>query len=1536
MVLKKKELLTLFVIFFLINIPLSLAVINLDQPLPNLTKEKQLMISGTTGPESTITIYFDSEWAFPETITLPDSTQVIIITTGADGRFEGTISLLPGIHNITIRSEDKNFNRVYTHYIVNYDNIPPRLSFNLPSSTNQVKITVPATIDEDATIDIFLNDEHTGTLDVKEGSFNLTVPVTTLSLIEGDNIVVINATDLVGNSITITKNVEVDTIPPTLAINSVGEKEFNLFKDFDELNRGTQPVEGIQNVKVYYQIVTIKGVTSEPNVNIEITNLRNTTNYYFNKTSGLYEDPQLGFIIQTGFRGDVADIFFDYEDTITSDENGNFEKDILLMPQENIITFLMTDKAGNTNIQPGNNNNIRDFVSIYFDPGSQFWSPGITTTLPNWLPAGDMIQGPMPGGIIFRIVPTAIDPSRVGNIRATASLDGGKFNNNMIRLMGQPTATLDKFTGEVVGYQKISINTFSGKIEDIPKAITFVMTVNLRYNYDGRLRSEYVNIKDSFIVEDPFDTAKLLNPSRTKSIISGIDNSLEWIDRGIDITKKISFFTAGVCTALWAWEYIKIAFKMGEPNYERLYTVCDRVACPYVPPNCANLIPSGDGLEASSRDGSKVLFIWRDKARLGMSSKTNTCRCSGEREYCVEKLRERTLYAGASEITPLGWECTDIDNAEEYYINLKENSPYRDEFFGCYSSKDPNYDHTKCLPNIGKKKDNPSKYFTDVEPYDDILISTACGCFTGMYNNLEQISKILNTMKQCLSEAQEGHTSIGFCEKMLALYSCDLVFWGIKKFLPSEGGVSDRKILREKADSPLIWERIDALNKHMSKRYEGSFSSRYGFAQSQQRIVHKACQGAITQDWSGLRNELTTLIETTPKKPQYLPLIAESRVFTFNPYTGLLTVRYLITPSIFAGNQAIHYRVKLICDKNGANGEYCNRYAVYPRLIGGTIPPESTFTENIVINDDQAEHWYNKVELELNYVFKNQPVNVTLTSTIWHRGGMIKECHLVTNPLKPSIGCSSFDPTFLSSLEFKGALFSPSGKTTTSFYEGNDVNVMIGVRDVMGFDADHFLLKYELFKPDRTLTTTNTDVSIPMSSLGADGKVYVNLFNLKDVGAAIDKCSAIDHQMSKFVSGLIDEYDDILDKLDGVTEFELTINQGEGVFEDVILVYSNTERHNCGIDSPRPVTICRKGEGEKLTGIKVKVTGIQESRISRIKDSPVVITVNKIKYENNQRILDYIGEKQINTITNEADILTDCEKFRVETGVILNKVSYFKEGSSENNFCAISGNTATCNNADAALVESISVEVGGINQNIDVQCTKYKVDANEENKNKVISFRTENACIKGVSSFPPGSYSLKLSLFRDDDNNDRVDGDTLLMYNLQNQTKRLTFELRSLATGVDKPEVEITWPYPNIYCDYKKEFDVYINTWDDLNKIEEIEVYSGDPRGNTPILVFNNNPTENKKYPKAEYKDINLLGYRPIDTTDATPDSDRLKAKYKINIEKDKLTKPSLTVKVYDNYDKISSESEPNYDSASITFRQGTDSCEKPETSLRG
>lgn len=183
-------------------------------------------------PAITFTVVDSDSGVNPDTIKLTIDSTVIttgitktVITNGYNCSYTPATALADGSHAIKVDASDNDGNAAAQKTVsVKVDTAPPTLSVSAPVAgliTNITALTVKGTtndaVSSPVAIKITLNSSDVGAVTV-DGSGNFEK---SLTLAAGSNTIVVTATDGAGKISTVTRNVTLDTVAPTITSVSI-------------------------------------------------------------------------------------------------------------------------------------------------------------------------------------------------------------------------------------------------------------------------------------------------------------------------------------------------------------------------------------------------------------------------------------------------------------------------------------------------------------------------------------------------------------------------------------------------------------------------------------------------------------------------------------------------------------------------------------------------------------------------------------------------------------------------------------------------------------------------------------------------------------------------------------------------------------------------------------------------------------------------------------------------------------------------------------------------------------------------------------------------------------------------------------------------------------------------------------------------------------------------------------------------------------------------------------------------------------------
>ncbi len=152
--------------------------------------------------------------------TVTDSTGVTVTVNGINvpvnpDTFKTTVNLVEGLNTITIAATDGAGNSTTATRAVRRETTAPTITISSPQDsmvTNQSAIQISGTVSDSTSVTLTVNGQN---VSVSNGSFS-----TTVNLVEGNNTVIIVATDAAGNSTTITRTVRLYAVSPVITFQS--------------------------------------------------------------------------------------------------------------------------------------------------------------------------------------------------------------------------------------------------------------------------------------------------------------------------------------------------------------------------------------------------------------------------------------------------------------------------------------------------------------------------------------------------------------------------------------------------------------------------------------------------------------------------------------------------------------------------------------------------------------------------------------------------------------------------------------------------------------------------------------------------------------------------------------------------------------------------------------------------------------------------------------------------------------------------------------------------------------------------------------------------------------------------------------------------------------------------------------------------------------------------------------------------------------------------------------------------------------------
>ncbi|MBU0475278.1 MAG: hypothetical protein KKF62_14085 [Bacteroidetes bacterium] len=351
----------------------SIIVIATDEAGNSNTETRTLLVD-TVEPIIVITNPVDSSVVGSLSTTLTgnvNDTAISLLTINGDtvavdgvGNFTFNVSLLEGENNINIIATDKAGNQTNKMHLIVADTTPALLVVNTPTdslTTNQTTIAVTGNVTDATDMIVTVN----GDTVIVDGTGNYS---TNVVLSEGQNVIMIIVSDEGGNTKTVTRNVLLDIIAPSITITSPADSSITSLTTATLIGNVTGTDINVVTVNGDTVIVDINGdfsafinlVEGKNNISIVATDtVGNETNLahviYLDSTPPVLTitNPadstvtNQATIILTGTVDGSNDVVIVNGDTVAVDQNGDFSKELTLAEAENIINITATDEVGN-------------------------------------------------------------------------------------------------------------------------------------------------------------------------------------------------------------------------------------------------------------------------------------------------------------------------------------------------------------------------------------------------------------------------------------------------------------------------------------------------------------------------------------------------------------------------------------------------------------------------------------------------------------------------------------------------------------------------------------------------------------------------------------------------------------------------------------------------------------------------------------------------------------------------------------------------------------------------------------------------------------------------------------------------------------------------------------------------------------------------------------------------------------------------------------------------------------------------------------
>ena len=896
------------------------------------------------------------------------------------------LSLEKGKNNLRLYAYDEAGNLKKKNHVINFDNSEPEINWSAMSPDS-----------------MFESEEARSPVVPIEGGTNKgNVEVTMFTIPQGTQII---------NSDGESEEISCDESHKDIILRSLGQLDGD-DPDSNELN------------------------LEEQQLSLSLGSLLNSKNTVTSNSNGEFDETYISFQSRDFDRGDFNDA-----------QNNNREAQEVA--SENEICFVLKDKYGNVNIQS---------KSINYDAGNTLWTPGQVTLTPNTAYASEIEQtgdqnGANNGRVQFSVMATFTYQGE-GNVN---HVEGIRVNEDRVGQENAGTINIknsdlnyryQEGSNEMLVYFPVEISPLNKKPLNYPDELELKFEMDLTYDVDNQEvpidTTNPVYFQSQLNVEKPLNHAKWLSPSTIEDGLEFLNESIRYTEKAVEWTRMASVAGVVACTGTRLWYQFKIAQEqqMEDPDQqqineykERIFWVCDRVACSSSPSECqsqgennfleveegenlgssdlskregAEFISEGDNgrtlgriTELDIKDGSRcttstgkpgVIASFEaetykeDNSMMGTWKKTEETRDIRVRQRCVEAQFED------SEGNQV--DTSNIDSEEELPEDAQVSGLNMQDYGNaCYTEGAPNFDQTRCFGKSGW------------DPKNNVIESAGCGCITDTYSHLKNILKVQEGIQKCLQEAKLGMASGSYCERLLSQAVCDvatnLVFSGTLGKITSRTG--------EDGDDPhnnAIGEFFGTMsasnnvgNDIVDQRYDGTILSQSGMSTDQ--IVNNVCLAAATGDWSALEENIMTSVDQNQVEPTLGPAFPESRMMGVNPFSGDLTIQYRFTHAVVSGGQNVRTEVNFICDKSQPGGQYCPEGRATAEELDGeissstlTVREDQASQDTIVLTDESSRFRYNVLELVHTYEINGEEQTEVQEERIRHNNnGLIAQCN---------------------------------------------------------------------------------------------------------------------------------------------------------------------------------------------------------------------------------------------------------------------------------------------------------------------------------------------------------------------------------------------------------------------------------------------------------------------------------------------------------------------------------------------------------------
>lgn len=992
-----------------------------------------------------------SETAFEETVHLDTA------------RIENGII---GLNNIEVVAWDTNgaMDSWSTEVII--DTLIPSLQVSpLPEYTNLESLNISGLSEIGATITLSVN-QNPGSPIATDANSYFETPLTLGQ--EGNKTIIITARDTAGNENVKSYSVVVDRTPPDI--------------DFE-----TQFGDNYHSA-----VLRIKG-ESDPHARIIAMNLGEFAdiNQYRRYQSGEITEQDLAFSL-SGMIG----LALGREMEGAAGSDGRFEVVINLIPpvqegvlqQNNKIYFSATDRAGNI---------FETYEMVHYAPGCLDWQVGSKVDTYPYMIYSDLWHSNNIEASVLIPIEYMGPEDKVKVSEVSAFADGStKGDNEQLSSIGKVKSWYNNREGIQTAYVQVPlvIGRTSMSNDDIERTISkcgvggskqscleFNLKIDIPYTQEGvRAGTCSVYSTVAYNVELPKNILDFMSPKALNDTIKWLGNAADEIDKMNEIVMTASVATLGLCVgsivADTMWRIFKGLPQQGCTSAlsKRTYYICDRVMCPDVNTcDFKEITP----VQISNTDNGAAADTWgwvadngaaqhvtaytyteaeastdSDLRRAALNCKTRALAQGQVTGYIldysstestidpsssiIENLNSESTGANLrdSQVTRRVFDCTFQPAGSAEYTGVDFSPASSTNGPGCYNEKCPEYDGTKCLANDFANK----VIFT--QPTKGIVSSTMCGCLPGMYGHLENAKTMLEGAQMCLSQAQMGEAMGGLCERLLAVYVCDIFIDVIGPFILKVPQYASKDSMGNRLGNPAQVSRN--IGNELRGRYGGMLTTS-GLGLSTENVANKMCIAGITGDWSDIEQAFQGMVESIEIDP-VVHIEADSFMHGFDATTGLVSIAYSVGVGIIPGGEMKDIKLYLECDRSKTGGNMCGaEKETHDLTISRTLQRGDNLNEDKLEIVEESHYWYNNLVIEYKFKKGNEYKSETKEVEINKKGGLGYNCDF---SLLGGITCGTNDLFENGYLELKKDKIHLSPNVNT-YYRNNIVNAIVPMRN---------------------------------------------------------------------------------------------------------------------------------------------------------------------------------------------------------------------------------------------------------------------------------------------------------------------------------------------------------------------------------------------------------------------------------------------------------------------------------------------------------